>query len=114
MSNQGDRASLLTEQAWKALAATVRTFIEEFGLKQRGTEDARLQITFLFATTNPQRIAEQLGNETDATGQAARQAAHYTELARQGRQFVGTAELTGGPDVQRLKADCYYRFHKLV
>jgi hypothetical protein len=69
---------------------------------------------FLFDTTNPQRIAEQLRTVTDETGEVARRAAHYTELARQGRQFVGTAELTGGPHVQRLRTDCYYRFRKLV
>jgi hypothetical protein len=113
MSKHGDRPPS-SETAWKALAGTVRGFIQEFGLQKRETEDARLQITFLFDTTDPRAIAEQLSAVADDTGEAARQAAHYTELAREGRRFVGTAELTGGPHVQRLRQDCYHRFRKIV
>jgi hypothetical protein len=114
LSKHVDRRAPSTEKAWKERAAEVRAFIEEYGLRQGETEDARLQIAFLFDTTDPRSIAEQLSSVADETCQAARRAAHYTKLACQGCQFVGTAELTGGPRVERLRNDCYRRFRQLV
>jgi hypothetical protein len=95
---------------WKELAARARTF--------------RLEIAFRFETTDPRAIAEQLGDlafsaiahaTPDEAGRIAQEAVHYAELAYQGRLFVGTAVLDGGPPRARHARDDYrHAFRVLV
>jgi hypothetical protein len=94
---------------WTELAARARTF--------------RLEITFLFETTDPRAIAEQLSDlvfraiahaTPDEAGRAAQAAVHYAELARQGRRFVGTAVLAGGPPRDRHARDDYHHAFRVL